>query len=462
MPEPAAKRPSRLVTVLGALLGLLLVGIQWVLAVNLYLFPEWGRYLALGVAVLVALIYRIRRPRAGHEITFLLFFLSLYNVHMALGGYAYWGWWALPAFAALAGAVYLVFRRRDRLWRALNGLNAALFLGVILLLVLRTYSFLDRQERCRSDAARLPAAVRPVAGLPLHPYDFGGKPADRQLGVACGQNEKFFLLDKEALAGRETALLTRGIQRVTPHPAHLWLALPLWEQHDPDGRVYFVDAETGQKIDETVAEASVPGCRNLLEVEFLGDKMYSLCEVTHSLHESDAEPPFTLRRSLKLPSLDAYDLAVDPARRVAYVTDWAAPWVMEVDLDRFTVARKKWVGFSSYGIALGPDGLLYIAQMFHRRVQVLDPRTLNIVRTIAAGYGPRDLDFDPGRRLLLIGNYYHGTLDVVSLADGRRLQRLFVGELFRGLYFDQPRDRLFVAVGCGVRTIAGRDLTAGE
>jgi len=94
-----------------------------------------------------------------------------------------------------------------------------------------------------------------------------------------------------------------------------------------------------------------------------------------------------------------------------------------------------------------------VAQPLSRRVRVIDARRMEIVRTIRAGYGPRDLAFDPRRRVLFIGNYFDGTLDIVRLADGQRLRRFFVGDLLRGLWLDESRDRLLAAVGCGVRVI---------
>jgi hypothetical protein len=456
MANDRPKRPATWVTIAGGVLGVLLAILLFVLGRNEYLFPAWGRYVAAGAGVACGLALRLIRRRSGHEIACAVFALFLYNLHMSLGGYTYLGWWAVPCFPTLAAAVYVAFPRRDRWWRVLAALNAAGFVGLVLLMFYRQYDFRNEAAACADEARRLPPAVKAIDS-PYHPYDFGGLPGDRRLGVGFGQLHRFLVLDTETMRLVDGGPAPRGIQRVTPFPDARWFALPPWGQWGENERLVVADMDTGR----AVTHIPVPGCRNLFDAEFAGDRLYALCEVSHTLHELSAAPPFAPLRTLRLPAMDAYDFALDRARRRAYVTDWFSPYLLEVDLDAMQVARRKWIGFSSFGAAIGPDGLVYVAQMFLRRVQAIEPSSLEIVRTIRAGYGPRDLDFDPERRLLLIGNYYDGTVDVVSLADGRRLNRVFVGTLLRGLWFDPGRDRLYVAAGCGVNWLPGSALRGG-
>ncbi len=445
-PQPEPKRPSRVLTVIGAVLAALLGALLFYVGANEYLFPAWGRYVALGVGLAIALAIRLRTRRSGHEVAWVLLALFVYNAHLSLGGYTFLGWYAPVAFVAPVVGAWLFLRRRTVLWRILAGLNIAFFVGLILLMVHRDFTFVDEAEKCRGEKRALPHFVHVVDG-PRHPYDFGGYQEDETIGVAFGYESKFFRLRHEGPRLVEGGEVDARIQRVTPHPLRREFYVPVWAQWGADERILVMDMDTGAKI----GEVPVPGCRNLFEIEFFHDRLYALCEVSHSLHELEAAPPFTPLRTLKLPGMDSYDFAIDLNAGRAYVTDWLSPWLVEVDLRSMAVVRKKWIGFSSFGVNIGPDGRLYVAQMFLRRVNVLDVLTLETRQTLRAGYGPRDLDFDPQRGLLFVGNYFDGTVDVFETASGRRVTRFFAGKPLRGLWFDRQRERLYLACGCGVR-----------
>ena len=449
MNELAAKKPLRAVTVIGAVLAVP-IGLLWfALGRNEYVFAPWGRYVALGAALLVWAVIRFVVKRPAHLFSWLLTVLALYSWHMAAAGYLYVLVWSPLIALALAGLVYGGFRRRDRLWRLLNALQLVLLAGLVLFMMNNQYYFLDEDQRCAREAARLPAAVHSIGNTPRHCYDLGAAPNAQQVGVACGRAANAYLLrlpDLQLLRGAE---IQTGVQRVTPHPTLPLLALPAWAHWGQDESVYLIDSRSGA-VERRVP---VPGCRNAFEVEFLGDRMFVLCEVSHSLHELAALPPYETKRTLTLPGMDSYDLAIHPGTQRAYVSDWLSPYLTEVDLTTLKPLRREWIGWVSFGLAFGPDGLLYVAQPLQRRVQAIDINRLSVVRTIPAGYGPRDLDFDARRGLLLVGNYFDGTLDFLRLSDGVRVRRVFVGDLLRGLWGDQAGDRLLVAVGCGLRVV---------
>ena len=117
-----------------------------------------------------------------------------------------------------------------------------------------------------------------------------------------------------------------GIQRVTPHPNEPLLAMPAWGHWGVEETIYLVDEETGMVRDRVL----VPGCRNAFEVEFVADRMYVLCESSHSLHELAIDSPYRELHSLELPGMDSYDMAVDRKKKLAYVTDWLSPYLVEV------------------------------------------------------------------------------------------------------------------------------------
>ncbi|MDP8224702.1 MAG: hypothetical protein P9L99_15185 [Candidatus Lernaella stagnicola] len=454
---PIVKRPSRALTVLGAVVAALLGALLFVVGANEYLFPSWGRYVALGAGVAIGLTLRLVRRGAGHEFAWALLTLFLYNAHLSLGGYTYLGWVAPVLFILLAAIPYPLFRRRTCLWRILAGLNAAFFVGLVLLMVYRDFSFVDERAQCRAEADKAPSFVRELGG-PTHPYDFAGNPKDAVAGVAYGYENEFYLIDRDQPTLRRGGTLDARIQRLTPHPQQREFFVPLWAQWGTDERMFVMDMDAGTKV----REIAVPGCRNLFDVEFYGGRLYALCEVSHSLHEFDEAPPHQARRSLVLPGMDSYDMAIDATRGVAFVSDWFSPWLTVVDLASMTVREKKWIGFSSFEVKLGPDDNLYVAQMFLRRVLVLNAKTLARIDTIDAGYGPRDLEFDLDRGLLLIGNYFDGTIDYVRLADRKRIGRVFVGRPLRGLWYDADYDRLYAACGCGVKFAKTGDVFEGQ
>lgn len=449
MNQSESKRPARLVTVIGILLAALGCMFLWFIGQNEYVFPSWGRFAAVGLGAVVGLSFRLRRKRSGHTVAWITFVLGLYNWHMILAGYLYLGFWAILVFPAVGAATVPVFRRRTIMWRLLAAGILVVFVGAGLFLRFNTMLLVDKKQFCSREAVRLPGCVATIAAQPLHPYDFGGVPGAGKVGVGYGFEEKIYMLDLASNRLERGASIPTGVQRVTPHPNGQLLALPPWGHWGEGENVNLVDAQTGQLY----AKAPVPDCSNMFEIAFAGERMYVLCESSHSLHELSAESPFGHLRSLELPGMDSYDLAIDAAGEKAYVTDWLSPNLAVVDLAAMRVTGKLRIGWSSFGVAFGPDGNLYVSQPLLRRVLVVDVNELRIIRTIKAGYGPRDLAFDSTRDLLFIANYFDGTVDMVRMRDGSRLRRIFVGSLARGLWFDSERDRLLAAAGCGIREV---------
>lgn len=449
MQQPVEKSPSRVITVLGSLLAAPFVLLLFAVGENEYLAAEWGRYVVLAAGLFIAFTYRMLGRRSGHEVAWVAFSLAVYNAHMSLGGYLYLGLKAIPAALAPVAIVYLLFRRRTRLWRVLTGVTLVGIIGLVLVMMNRDFTFLSKKKLCEQESRSLGSIVYTVVPKPLHPYDFGGVSGEETIGVGYGFLRQSYLLRLANMTLIRGDMINDGVQRITPHPHKPLLAEPAWGHWGDNESVYLIDRRTGR----VESQVFVPGCRNAFEVAFAGDYMYVLCEVSHSLHELSAEPPYEQERLLELPGANSYDLAIDQERMLAYITDWLSPYLLEIDLREMRVARKLWIGWSSFGIAFGPDGLLYIAQPLHGRVRVVDGSAMQIVRSIDAGYGPRDLDFDARRRLLFIVNYFDGTIDAVRLDDGERLARLQVGRLPRGIWVDRNRDRLLIACGCGIRLV---------
>jgi len=454
------KKPSKWLTILGIIIAVPIGLFLFYFSQNEYVFAQWGRYVALGLGLALGLAYLLVRKKSAHVFAWILATLSLYNFPVSIGGFVYLHYWALLLAVILILLPVFVFRRRTLTWRILTGVTLYTLVGFVLLMISRNYYFLDEKARCAGESRKLPSFVQNVAPQPLHPYDFGGESGSRIIGVAYGMQKDAYLFDLDRLRLIKGSRIDTGAQRITPVPDKPMLAAPAWghwgelsrkTNQPPRDPIYFIEAQTGRPT----GLAQVPKCRNIFEVEFAADRMYALCEVSHSFHEMSAEPPYQALRSLTLPGMDSYDFALDRSRGKAYITDWFSPALLEVDLAGMKVSRWKWIGWSSFGVAFGPDGYLYVAQPFSRRVRVIDTgkSEMRIVRTIQAGYGPRDLEFDSGRQTLFIGNYFDGTVDLVRLGDGRRLLRIYVGDLVRGLWFDAPTNRLLAATACGIKMV---------
>ena len=64
------------------------------------------------------------------------------------------------------------------------------------------------------------------------------------------------------------------------------------------------------------------------------------------------------------------------------------------------------------GISLGSDGKLYIGEVFAGLVQVVDPATRTVVRTITVGGTPREVATDAARGRVLVANEA-GWVDII-------------------------------------------------
>jgi len=66
------------------------------------------------------------------------------------------------------------------------------------------------------------------------------------------------------------------------------------------------------------------------------------------------------------------------------------------------------------GMALASDGKLYIGEVFAGFIEVVDPATRTVVRTITVGGTPREVAADPARNQVLVANEA-GWVDIVHI-----------------------------------------------
>jgi len=79
---------------------------------------------------------------------------------------------------------------------------------------------------------------------------------------------------------------------------------------------------------------------------------------------------------------------------------------------------------------------------------------LNIIARVKTGWAPRDLAVDPVRRMLLVGNYFTGTVTVIDLDTHTKLRQLHFGplspvHLLRGVE-TTPRQTWLISMDSGV------------
>lgn len=447
------RRSLRSVTLIGIILSLPPVLLFWWLGQNRWTLAPYWLYIFLGLGLLAAAIDRLyRKDQPHHEATWIVFFLGLNASLHCLSGYAYLGGWALPVFLYFPAAFLYLFPDRPRRWRVLAGVIAALTAGFLMNLMFRQSLLIDEGYYCQRQRRFLPEYVHPIDG-PTQCFDLAGVEGRGTALAGFSSVPAPYLLDLESLTMQQGESLSHGIRSVTPHPArNEWAVVP-WENYGSQRHVVMVDEEG-----RIVGEAKGAGCKKPAQVAFHSNRMLLLCEESHSLHAFPASPPYAEEASLVLPGFRSHDLAIDAETGHAYVTDYGAWDLVEVDLAEFTVNRRTSVGWSTFGIVWGSMELLYLAQPMKNRVLAEDPHSLAEVFVIRTGNGPRALAFDSRRQLLFVGDYFTGDVEFFDPVQKRRLGGFYAGRLLRGLWLDVERDRLFVATGCGIRWINLQDL----
>ncbi len=140
-------------------------------------------------------------------------------------------------------------------------------------------------------------------------------------------------------------------------------------------------------------------------------------------------------------------LALSPDRSRLYVSFPSTDEVGVVDPDTGTLAQVAPVGGKRPdNIALSRDGsLLYVANLgAPGTVSVLDARTLAVLDTAGVGASPEGLRPDPDERVLLVPNAGDATLTILSLPGLEPLALLPTGLDPRRIAFSRDGARAFV------------------
>lgn len=426
----------------GAAALLAVTALHALLAAYSYFVPLWA---AAGATAIVAGFVYFRRGRSLRRASYeLLFVLSVINIPFGAGGYLYAPWTAAAAVAVVAAPPVISALAGRAWWPAFRwSLIAVVTAGFLLSVPLRGDAGFDRCGEDRRSAGRQRETLR---RLPSHsnPYGVyiapGGCPVvscysmQREIGVTdCAGHTRYYDVPGNP-------------QQIAADPGRNMLYFPLRGTN-------LVVAATMRPFGIT-GHIEVPGARGLIgaDVQLSTGDIALVGEMKHDLFVVSGET-HRLKKRVPLGPGVAYSVAVDQRRGYALVSDWAGLYLHRVDLSGGRV-KKLAMPFASFNVRIdSAAGLAYVARPLRGRIAVIDIEKMQAAGHIDAGYGVRDIALDTRRGMLVCGNYFDGTVDVIDAKSGRRTHRYMAGPLVRGVAADIESGRIALSYTCGVYEI---------
>jgi YVTN family beta-propeller protein len=96
-------------------------------------------------------------------------------------------------------------------------------------------------------------------------------------------------------------------------------------------------------------------------------------------------------------------MAISADQNLLYVANELSNVLQVVSLQTGSISAIPLAG-GGEGLAVNTDGKLYVGLVFNGQVQVVDPATSSVVRTITVGGTPRELAIDAARTRVLVTN----------------------------------------------------------
>lgn len=109
-------------------------------------------------------------------------------------------------------------------------------------------------------------------------------------------------------------------------------------------------------------------------------------------------------------------VAIAPDGAAAYVSKIRAGTVVRVDVAMMQVTAERPAGAGAEGIAVAPDGRVWVTNRADDSVTVHDPDSLDIVATLPSAGFPIRVVFSPGGQQALVTNATAATLSVFDVA----------------------------------------------
>jgi YVTN family beta-propeller protein len=106
-------------------------------------------------------------------------------------------------------------------------------------------------------------------------------------------------------------------------------------------------------------------------------------------------------------------MAISPDQSELYVANELSNQLHIIRLSDGSVTNVQLSG-GGEGMALGPDGKLYVGEIFAGLVEIVNPATRTVVRTITTGGTPREVAPDPARNQMVVANDA-GWVDIIHI-----------------------------------------------
>ena len=147
---------------------------------------------------------------------------------------------------------------------------------------------------------------------------------------------------------------------------------------------------------------------------------------------------------------DSEDIALRADRREMYLVSLAeGDRLRAVDPDTGEVRRQALIGGFNYQVLHDPEtDRVFVSRFCDSQVVAFDAETLEVEGRIRTGFSVRPLVAAEGRRLLLAGSMFRGTLDLLDPDSLRVLSRERVGGRVKALA--TRGDRAWIGTACGV------------
>lgn len=136
-------------------------------------------------------------------------------------------------------------------------------------------------------------------------------------------------------------------------------------------------------------------------------------------------------------------LAVSRDGAFAFITHPDLGLLTRLDLQERRVQETAHIGGQPFGIAMAPDGTLYVGDWSGDRILRLDGRTLAVTGAVAVGRAPAHLALDREGRTLYSADRESDVVSVIALPAFTRIAQIAVG---RAPYALDASDPAFVAV----------------
>ncbi|MDP8256032.1 MAG: hypothetical protein P9M14_09800 [Candidatus Alcyoniella australis] len=473
---------------IGELTHLLLFSFMWLLGGVEYLSASWVRWIFGPGTVLGVIIYRAIKRRDGPVMLYGNAAMVFYNCTIWIGGFLYVGQLAalwLPT-SILLTFVLLPGRWVGRLRAAAWALILIAIVGTVLLELNRSSEKAWVRD-CANENRRAADDRVQLLDPTMHPYDIDVDPSGRYLFVAYGVVGRDGMIVRHDLytGERREQRTVRGVQRIdfsrdgsklltTPwgRLGHTrWRHCPAGDQCLEQEGVYLLPVH--EEVDELdcckrpVGKYFAPifnANNTFAAVQEPGGDLLAITEINRNVIRMDAQGREKAR--IAVTGMNLYDLELALDGRVLVVSDQQAPWVHLVDVSDggLSYLGRVWVSPFGFGLLADPlyPGVVYCAGSLFGDIFAVDVTAQRRLWRMRLGYGPRDLGLDRERRILLVGNYFDGTVSLVDLETRSEIARPFFGRILRGVCYSPHDDRVYAATACGVRWAQMEDLLEGS